>query len=45
MTLRKQTSTTETPPRHETPEEPEIRPRAYELYEQRGPENGHDVGE
>lgn len=43
MTLRKQTSTTETQLRHGTPEEDEIRLRAYELYEQRGRENGHDM--
>lgn len=43
MTLRKQTSTTEMPQRHDTPEEHEIRIRAYELYEQRGRENGHDM--
>jgi len=43
MTLRKQTSPTEIPPRHDTPEDQEIRIRAYELYEQRGRENGHDV--
>ncbi len=43
MSLRKQTSTTEMPLRHDTPEEHEIRLRAYELYEQRGRENGHDV--
>jgi len=28
---------------HDTPEEHEIRIRAYELYEQRGRENGHDM--
>jgi hypothetical protein len=43
MTLRKQTSTSETQLRHDTPEEDEIRLRAYELYEQRGRENGHDM--
>ncbi len=43
MTLRKQTSTTEMPMRHDIPEEHEIRARAYELYEQRGRENGHDT--
>lgn len=43
MTLRKQTSTTEMPLTHDTPEEHEIRLRAYELYEQRGRENGHDM--
>ncbi len=43
MNLRKQTSTTEMPLRHNTPEEHEIRLRAYELYEQRGRENGHDM--
>ncbi len=42
MSLRKQTSTTEMPMRHDTPEEREIRTRAYELYEQRGREDGHD---
>lgn len=43
MSLRKQTSRTQTPPRHETPEEQEIKVRAYELYEQRGRQDGHDV--
>ncbi len=43
MNLRKQTSPTEMPLRHDTPEEHEIRTRAYELYEQRGRENGHDM--
>ncbi len=43
MTLRNQTSTPEMPVRHDTPDENEIRARAYELYEERGRENGHDV--
>ena len=43
MSLRKQTSTTETQLRHDTSEEEEIRLRSYELYEQRGRENGHDM--
>ncbi len=43
MTLQKQTSTNEKTLRRDHLGEDEIRLRAYELYEQRGRENGRDV--